>query len=56
MEIGFKISANSTIGQTIYELISLQPVFEYEQYVNCRNSGHSESQRFENLVVKICDY
>jgi hypothetical protein len=40
----------------VYELEGLRQVYEYEQYPYCRNSVHSKSQRFQNLVAKICDY
>ena len=31
-------------------------IFEYKQYSNCKNSLRSESQRYKNLVFKICNY
>jgi hypothetical protein len=54
--IHFTISNTSSPLQTVYTLIGLEEVFEYKQYLNCRNGPYSASQRFADLIVKICSY
>lgn len=37
LQIRFKVNNSSSMLQTIYDLVDFETVFEYKQYLNCKN-------------------
>jgi hypothetical protein len=43
-------------GQTSYNKTGVRVVYQYKQYMSCRNNRQSKSQNYGSLTIKTCNY
>lgn len=34
----------------------IEIIYQYKQYMSCHNNDQSKSQKYGNLIIKVCNY